>query len=125
LGDIDPRNWVSRSPDHQNLARLHGGQDGHTHFPLQVEAYRSRNSCKILKEKTNFRYLTSIYPDQGRPSLLGPRLVGSLAPKVGTGSGSVGRSTATSSSSNMGIGLDSVDASSPSTGTSRPTDGPV
>lgn len=85
---------------------------------------------KYLRKRPSFGYLTTIYPEPGRPNLLGPRLLGPLVSEVGTGSGSEGRSA--TASSTVGIDPGSADVcvsgkgantSSPSTGASRPTDG--
>jgi hypothetical protein len=83
-------------------------------------------------KRPSFGYLTAIYPDPGRPNLLGSRPLGPLVPEVGTGSGSAGRSA--TASSTVGIDPGSADVyvsgkgantSSPSIGASGPTDGPT
>jgi hypothetical protein len=38
---------------------------------------------KYSRKNPSFGYLTTTYPDRGRPSLLGPKLLGPLAPEVG------------------------------------------
>lgn len=132
LGDINPRNRVSRSlgrQTHDSLMAFVGVRIGAPALCFRMKNTGVEIHAKYSRKRPSFGYLTTIYPDPGRPNLLGPRLLGPLVPEVDTESGSAGRFATTSST--VGIDLGSADfcvsgkganTSSLSTGASGPTD---